>query len=251
MKNNHNPSTHINSLSKAVISQLGEVAESTKAQIVDEAGNAIGITSSALDVNDSSLTDGSQKSQLIDDSGNFLYPNGTPVLKSVEVTRPADTTAYTDKDAIGSVAVNVEQVDTITLTGTAPTRQLDTITLTGTDGTADITEAGGLIKEVTFATDLTTTAANFVTAFAADYLVEGIVITSSGDNLKFESEEYGVAFTSPVITNTNVDLDGSVVNTIANVVVGEAEISAAGGLTKTVTFDTAGGVDLTDTAAER
>jgi hypothetical protein len=198
-------------------------------------------------------TDGSQKTMLVDESGDKLYTSGKPVKKSVEITRPANTTAYTAKDAIGTVAANVAQVDTVTLTGTAPTKQKDTLTLTGASGTADITGAGGLTKEVTFAAagteDLTQTAADFVTAFAGDYLAVDITLTSSGADLIFESTTYGQAFTSPVITNTDGDLDGTVDNTTANVVVGEASITGAGGLAKTVTFDTAGGVDLTDTAA--
>lgn len=214
------------------------------------------------------LTDGSQETQLVDPLGNVIYPSGMPYATAQEITRPANTTAYAALDAIARLAADVAQVETITLsgtpptkqketltlTGTAPEKQVDTVTLTGTSGTAEITLAGGLTKTVTFATggttDLTQTAADFVTSFAADYLAEGIVITSSGADIIFTSTTYGLAFVSPAIANLTGDLDGSVANTQANVLVGQAEISAAGGLTKTVVFDTAGGVDLTDTAAQ-
>lgn len=199
------------------------------------------------------LTDGSQQTKIVDESGNFLHPAGTPHVDSAELTRLANTTAYAANDAINSI-VSVAQVETITLTGTAPEKQVDTVTLTGASGTADITGTGGLTKEVTFAAggtqDLTQTAADFVTSFAADYLAEEVVLTSSGADLIFTSTTYGLAFVSPVITNTDGDLDGTVANTQANVVVGEATITGAGGLELDVVFDTDGGIDLTDTAAD-
>ena len=205
MKNNHNPSTHVNSLSKAVLEQLATIGSEgdAKTQIVDESGNVIGATSNALDVNvksdavgialdatltdgsqetkivdgsgnvigatsnaldvniksgatlevkldnenddvliygfdgaanqkikthtdgaiqikaiadsvavttdvetglakDTTLTGGSQKVKIVDASGNLIYPAGEPVTQSVEITRPADTTAYTANDAINS-----------------------------------------------------------------------------------------------------------------------------------------------------
>ncbi len=213
------------------------------------------------------FTDGGQKTQIVDPSGNVIFPNGVPVTVSQEITRPSNTTEYAAGDVINTDPANVAQVDTITLTGTAPAKQketvtltgtapekqVDTVTLTGTNGTAEITGAGGLTKTVTFATggttDLTQTAADFVTSFAADYLAEGIVLTSSAADLIFTAQSYGVAFTSPAIANLTGDLSGSVANTQANVLVGQAEITGAGGLIKTVVFDTAGGIDLTDTAA--
>ena len=70
-------------------------------------------------------------------------------------------------------------------------KQKETITLTGTAGIAHVTVAGGLDKTVTFATDLTTTAANFVSTHAAAYLVVGIVVTSVGINIIFEASVAG------------------------------------------------------------
>jgi len=99
-------------------------------------------------------------------------------------------------------------------------KQIDTVTLTGTSGTATIEAAGGLTKTVTFAaagtTDLTQTAADFVTSFEADYLAQKIVITSDGADIIFTSQYAGYAFTNPTITNATGDLDGTVANTTAN-----------------------------------
>ena len=97
-----------------------------------------------------------------------------------------------------------------------PFTQIDTVTLTGTSGTANITGAGGLTKLVTFNSDLTTTAADFVTAHAAAYLAVGIEITSADEILTFTAHVAGTAFTSPVIANVSGDLNGTVDNVIPN-----------------------------------
>jgi len=94
--------------------------------------------------------------------------------------------------------------------------QVDTITLTGTAGTADVTVAGGLTKTATFNTDLSTTASDFVTAHAAAYLAEDIVVTSDAEDIIFTASVAGTGFDSPVITNATGDLAGSVANTTAN-----------------------------------
>jgi len=98
----------------------------------------------------------------------------------------------------------------------AAAKQVDTLTLTGTSGTATISGAGDLTRTATFDTDLTTTAGNFVTAYASDYLGQDIVLTSSGADLVFTALVAGVGFTSPSIANATTDLAGSVVNTTAN-----------------------------------
>lgn len=169
MANTHNPSTHINSLSKAVISQLGGVAESTKAQIVDNADNAVGVTSGALDVNvksddagialDATLTDGSQKNQIVDGSGNFLYPSGTPVLVAGEITRPADTDAYTAGDVINTDTAEVLEFDNLAITNTG----------------------GGILMEVKAETNITTFGGQFIRLWI--YNVSPAV--PLGDNVAF------------------------------------------------------------------
>lgn len=98
----------------------------------------------------------------------------------------------------------------------APVTQVDTVSVTGTSGTANITVAWGLTKLATFDTDLTTTAANFVTAHAAAYLAVGIVVTSAVADLVFTANVSGTAFAHPVITNATWNLAGTVANTTAN-----------------------------------
>lgn len=93
--------------------------------------------------------------------------------------------------------------------------QVDTVTLTGASGTANITMAGGLTKLVTFDTDLTTTAENFVTDNAVAYAAEDITLTSDGADLIFTAAIAGTHFAQPVITNVTDDLDGTVAETPA------------------------------------
>lgn len=137
-------------------------------------------------------------------------------------------------------------------------KQVETVTLTGTIGYCDIINAGALTKRVTYDTDLETTASNFYTTNAADYLAKNIVLTVDGESLVFTAQTAGTGFTSPAISGYAGDMAGSVVNTNANVeavakvdtmtISGTSGISAvtvAGGLTKLITFDT----DLETTAA--
>lgn len=95
-------------------------------------------------------------------------------------------------------------------------RQREIITLTGTAGTANVTAVGGLTKLATFATDLTTTAKNFVTSHAAAYLAVNIIVTCSGAKLCFKPTLLSVAITAPVITNVTSNLAGTVAHVNAN-----------------------------------
>lgn len=136
-------------------------------------------------------------------------------------------------------------------------KKKDTITTSGTAGYAQIAVAGGLTKTLTFNTDLSTTNSDFVTAYAADYLAQGIVVTSSTVDLIFEANVAGTDFTSPTIANL-ANIQGTWAQTQVNVVAvkkkdtitlsgtaGHAHIAAAGGLTTTVSFIST----LTQTAA--
>ena len=122
----------------------------------------------------------------------------------------------------GAVSAAVSGNLTGTVAATTPLNvvQVDTLTLTGTSGTANIAGAGGLTKLATFDTDLTTTAAAFVTAHAAAYLVEGIVLTSSGAGLIFTANVAGTRFTHPTITTLTLTLSGANVLTTLNSVAG-------------------------------
>jgi hypothetical protein len=95
-------------------------------------------------------------------------------------------------------------------------RQRAIITLTGTGGTANVSAVGGLTKLLTFTTDLPTSAKNFVTSHAADYLTAGIVVWNAGDKLLFMPITMSTAITAPTITNVNTNLAGSVTSLNAN-----------------------------------
>lgn len=147
------------------------------------------------------------------------YPAGKPTILQARLTRPADINAYAAGDAINTVVADVKQKETISLTGTV--------------GTATIV-CGALSHVATFATNLTTTAANFVTANAAAYLTAGLVLTSSTNTLIIEASVAGVPFTAPTITNLITDLAGTVAHTTANVTIpnitlANAAISVGGG----------------------
>lgn len=73
-------------------------------------------------------------------------------------------------------------------------QRVDYITLAGTGGTATIV-CNGVTKTATFATDLTVTASNFVTANATDYLASGVVLTSLLNVLIFTAVLAGTDFT--------------------------------------------------------
>jgi len=98
-----------------------------------------------------------------------------------------------------------------------PVAQVETVTVTGTSGTATITEVGGLSKVVTWTTNLTDTAAAFVTSFAAAYKLEAIIVTSSGADIIFTAAIVGTPIVAPVIAPLTGDLDGTVAHTTANV----------------------------------
>ena len=98
-----------------------------------------------------------------------------------------------------------------------PVAQVETVTLTGTGGTATITGVGGLSKVVTWDTNLTDTAAAFVTSFAAAYKLEAVIVTSSGADIIFTAAIIGTPIVAPVITPATGDLDGTVAHTTANV----------------------------------
>lgn len=84
--------------------------------------------------------------------------------------------------------------------------QISTITLSGTNGTLSISGAGGLTKTVTFTTDIYTTAQNFVTVNAADYLAQGIVLTCT------TSLDYVATMTMDLYTELRNDFDANFVH---------------------------------------
>lgn len=113
-------------------------------------------------------------------------------------------------------AVYIPAAQRITLSNAA-VKQVDTTTLTGTAGTANIT-VNGVAYLATFATDLTTSAANFVTANAATIAARehGIVVTSSGATVIFTAGVEGRPQTISNAVNASGDLAGNTAATTAN-----------------------------------
>ncbi len=84
------------------------------------------------------------------------------------------------------------------------------VVLSGDTGSISI-GYDGMAFPVTFDTDLTTTAANFVTSYAIPFLNEGIILTSSGGTLIFTAEVAGIPFgditviyTSPIVVLNSI-----------------------------------------------
>ena len=123
------------------------------------------------------------------------------------------------KDFASSTIPSTQRLDvnTSTYQDTVAVANVRTATLTGTSGTANVT-INGVNYLATFATNLTTTAANFVTAHAATIAARhgNAVVTSSGAGIVVTSAVPGQAVTVAV-ANVSGDLAGSVANTTANV----------------------------------
>lgn len=117
---------------------------------------------------------------------------------------------------------------TTTYLNTAPVAQVATVTLTGTLGTGNIT-LNGVAYLATFDTDLTTTAAAFVSDHAATIAArEGnIVVTSSGAGVIFTSGIEGLGFTVSNNVNATGNLAGNAVATTANVATGTVKTDGA------------------------
>jgi len=113
-----------------------------------------------------------------------------------------------------SVAIPAAQ--RITLANGA-VKQVTTTTLTGTSGTSNVT-INGTAYLATFATSLTITAANFVTAYAAIIAARhyGHVLTSSGAGLILTAGVEGVAHSMSASVNVSGDLAGNAVATTPN-----------------------------------
>lgn len=96
---------------------------------------------------------------------------------------------------------------TITVAASASDKSRRTVTLTGTSGTANI-NAGGTNYLVTFTTDLTTSANNFVTAHAPAILANtGAVVTASAGVITFTDDTAG--FVGLSVAGATGDLGGT------------------------------------------
>jgi len=90
-----------------------------------------------------------------------------------------------------------------------PIAKVVSVLLGGVSGSCNI-NVGGVERLAEFVTDLTTTATNFVTNWAADYLEQGIVLTSLTNKLIFTASVAGTDFYNPVILNVDDDLTGAI-----------------------------------------
>ena len=128
------------------------------------------------------------------------------------------TRIINDFDSAALPAAQYLDLNSSTYQTTVAVKEVDTVTLTGTSGTANV-NINGVDYLATFDTDLTTTAANFVTAHAATILArEGkLVVTSSGADIIVTAGIAGMAQQDPTVANVSGDLAGSNANTTANV----------------------------------
>ena len=97
-----------------------------------------------------------------------------------------------------------------------PVAKVVSVLLEGISGSCNI-NVGGVERLAEFDSSLTTTATNFVTDYAADYLVQGIILTSVDNKLIFTANVAGVDFYNPVILNVDDDLTGAITIDQANV----------------------------------
>jgi len=119
-------------------------------------------------------------------------------------------------------------LNTSTYVNTVAVKEVDTVTLSGTAGTANI-NINGTNYLATFDTDLSTTAANFVTSHSATILARfgKIVVTSSGADVIVTAGVAGMAQQDPTIANVSGNLAGSNANTTASVATGTLKSDAA------------------------
>ena len=205
-------------------------------------------------------------------AADFVTSHAAAYLKqSIVVTSSAATIIFTanakgiifTEPTITPVAGNLNGTNAATTPNTVAVAQVDTLTLTGTIGETTVGAAGGLSKVATFNSDLDTSASDFVTLYAADYLAQAIVLTSFEDDVIFTAQVAGTGFTNPTSTPIAGDLDGNVANTQANVAAvaqvdtvtltgtnGTAYMGATGGFSNLVTFAAGGTQDLTQTATD-
>lgn len=107
-------------------------------------------------------------------------------------------------------------------------------------GTANLTVVGLTPKLITFTTDLTTTANNFVTSWAASYyLGAGVTVTADTGSLILETTTLGVPFGIPdVVTLTGNLGHGAIDQTVAHVAAGTATITAGTTFSAVATYNT-------------
>lgn len=136
------------------------------------------------------------------------------------------------------------------------TSDVATITLTGASGTATIT-INGTAATATFATDLETTAQNFVRLNYDAYKLLGVLLSTTGDTIVCTMTSQTAKVTATVV-NLTTDLAGTVVKTRSggsNVATftltgtghtGATTLITVNGISKMATYDTS--IEVTSTA---
>lgn len=133
------------------------------------------------------------------------------VIQTVPLTDAADTEFQfvVNNSVIQDITAILISTEYPSLTGNSSRA----VTLTGTSGTANVV-VGGTNYLATFTTNLTTSAANFVTSHAAALLALGITVTANTGVLTF------VAATATFPTITVANVSGDLAATIAAVSAG-------------------------------
>jgi hypothetical protein len=162
------------------------------------------------------------------------YYNGAN--KSIILTASTPGTDMTEYPNVETIADDLKGTIANVATNTAAKAREDMITLAGTGGRATIT-CNGVSKLAEFHTDLTTTAQNFVTDFAADYLAVGVTVRHINRVLIFTAVTPGVDFTGATTIVAGLpDLSGTVATQQANVAavarVDNIFVTGTGGLIK-------------------
>ena len=151
---------------------------------------------------------------VININASIIHPEVDQIGLYVE---PTSTTGF------GTIASN-----TFTNTNLTPNIHQETVTLTGTSGTANILIDRFQNYLATFDTSLTTTAANFVTAYGQELAFRfGITVTSSGADLIFTASQAGNIFFVTSTKNVSGDLAGSgVINSIIDGVLSNIDFNS-------------------------
>ena len=161
---------------------------------------------------------GDQTAETLTNTGGLYSPSGTADTRYnvYQGFWPRIIDAY-DSSLISSAQLLDINVVT-TYQTTAAVKGKKTATITGSSGTANIT-INGVSYLATFDTDLTTTAANFVTTHAATIAARmgKCVVTSSGATVIVEAGVPGMNVTVSAPVNASGNLAGSVATTTAAV----------------------------------
>lgn len=107
--------------------------------------------------------------------------------------------SFIEADYLAKIALNATVAHTVP--NGVGVKKKDIVTVTGTSGQLSITDTVGDKMLLEFNSTLSQSCSDFVTEFAADMLLQGVVLTSSSNTLIFEASVAGEDFVSPVVEN--------------------------------------------------